>query len=69
MQSILITNMMYWGYSFHRVFAICMERIKIVYVCLFGVYRPTREFFTHMETSPLSVKAGNILPMLGTPGH
>ena len=25
-------------------------------VCLFGVYRPTREFFTHMETSPLPVK-------------
>ena len=26
------------------------------FVCLFGVYRPTREFFTHMETSPLSMK-------------
>ena len=26
-------------------------------ICLFGVYRPTREFFTHMETSPLPVKA------------
>ena len=25
-------------------------------VCLFGVYRPTREYFTHMETSPLPVK-------------
>ena len=24
--------------------------------CLFGVFRPTREFFTHMETSPLPVK-------------
>ena len=22
-------------------------------VCLLGVYRPTREFLTHMETSPL----------------
>ena len=27
-----------------------------LFVCLFGVYRPTREFFTHMETSPLPVK-------------
>ena len=24
-----------------------------VFVRLFGVFRPTREFFTHMETSPL----------------
>ena len=24
--------------------------------CLFGIFRPTREFFTHMETSPLLVK-------------
>ena len=23
-----------------------------LFVCLFGVFRPTREFFTHMETSP-----------------
>ena len=30
-----------------------------LFVCLFvfwGVYRPTREFFTHIETSPLPVK-------------
>ena len=27
-----------------------------VFVCLFGVYRPTREFFTHLETSLLPVK-------------
>ena len=25
-------------------------------VCLFGVYRPTREFFTHVETSALPLK-------------
>ena len=24
--------------------------------CLFGVYRPTREFFTHIQKSPLPVK-------------
>ena len=27
-----------------------------LFVCLFWVYRPTREFFTHMETSPWPVK-------------
>ena len=32
------------------------------FVCLFvcfGVYRPTREFFTQMETSPIPVKGAN----------
>ena len=29
---------------------------RLLFVCLFGVYRPTREFFTHMETS---VQVGN----------
>ena len=27
-----------------------------LFVCLFGVDGPTREFFTHLETPPLSVK-------------
>ena len=27
-----------------------------MFVCLFGVFRPTREFFSHLETSPLPVK-------------
>ena len=27
-----------------------------LFVCLFGLYRPIREFFTHMETPPLPVK-------------
>ena len=31
-----------------------------LFVCFFGVYRPTREFFTHMETSKLPVKGCNI---------
>ena len=38
-------------------------------VCLFEVFRPTREFFTHMETSPLPVKGCKFWPMLGTHGH
>ena len=25
------------------------------FVCLFGFFRPTREFFTHLQTSPLPV--------------
>ena len=32
--------------------------------CLF-VFRPTRVFFSHMETSPLPVKDCKFLPMLG----
>ena len=27
--------------------------INSTYVCLYGVFRPTREFFTHSEKSPL----------------
>ena len=29
---------------------------SVVFVCMFGVNRPTREFFTHMETSLLPMK-------------
>ena len=39
------------------------------FVCLFGVFHPTREFFTHMETSPLPVKGCKFWHMLGTYGH
>ena len=28
-----------------------------IILCLLGVFRPTREFFTYMETSPLPMKA------------
>ena len=34
-------------------------------VCMFGVC-PTREFFTHIETSPLPVKGCKFLLMLGS---
>ena len=37
--------------------------------CWFGIFRQTREFLTHMETSPLPVKGCIIWPMLGTYGH
>ena len=39
------------------------------FVCLFGVYCPTREFLTQMETSPLPAKGCKFWPMLGTYGH
>ena len=31
------------------------------FVCLFGVFRPTREFFTYMETSPLPMNGYKFL--------
>ena len=38
--------------------------------CLFDwVFRPTREFFTLLETSPLPAKGCKFWPMLGTHGH
>ena len=49
---------------------------NIIHVCLFGlvffffgVYHLTREFFTHMETSPLPVKGCKFRLMLDTYGH
>ena len=30
-----------------------------LFVCLFGVFRATRNFYTHLETSPLPVKDAN----------
>ena len=42
---------------------------EFLFAFLFGVYHPTREFFTHMEMSPLPVKGCKFLPMLGTHGH
>ena len=43
--------------------------LSYLFVCLYGVYSPTREFFFHMETSPLPVKGCIFWPMLGTNGH
>ena len=39
--------------------------------CLFGDFRPTREFFTHLETSSLPMKDYKFWPicMLATLGH
>ena len=40
-----------------------------MFVCFFGGYRHSVEFFTHMETLPLPVKGCKLWPMLGTLGH
>ena len=42
---------------------------KGLLVRLSGVLRPTREFFTHMEISPLPVKSCKFWPIFGTLGH
>ena len=42
--------------------------MEFFFVCL-GVFRPTREFFSHLETSPLPVKGCKFWPILGTHGH
>ena len=39
-----------------------------VCVCL-GFFRPSREFFTHLETTPSTVKGCKFWPMLGTLGQ
>ena len=48
----------------------CMfvRMLKCFLVCL-ECYRPTREFFTHIETSPLSVKGCKFWPILSPSGH
>ena len=43
--------------------------LKNLFVCLFGVNCPTREIFTHMETSPLPVKGCKFWTMLDTHDH
>ena len=37
--------------------------------CLFGVFHPTEEFFTHLETALLPLKGCKFSPMLSTDGH
>ena len=41
----------------------------VLFVCLFVVFRPTREFYTRMETSPLPVKGCKFWSLLDTCGH
>ena len=56
------TMMLSW--KFLRPITLVRAPMFLVFVCLFGIYLPTREFFTHMETSPLLVKGCKFWPML-----
>ena len=38
---------------FYRDVLSVHDRLYYLSICLFGVFRTTREFFTHLETSPL----------------
>ena len=40
-----------------------------LFVYLYGLFRPTREFFTHKEISPLPVKGCKFWPILSTHRH
>ena len=51
---------------FHDI--VIMSIWFVLFVSL-GFFRPTRECFTHMETSPLVAKDCTIWPMLGTYGR
>ena len=47
----------YWNLSYYQF---CIFSLLFMFLCLFGVYHPTWEFFTHAETSPIPVKGCNI---------
>ena len=64
---ILTLCALYLGDSIHEI-AITPIAVHL-FVCLFRVFRPTREFFTHSETSSLPAKGCKFCPMLGTYGH
>ena len=53
-----VINMELKTLSFY-IFAIFSRIPNVCLVCLFMVLRPTREFFTHSETSPLPVKGSS----------
>ena len=55
------------GHSFTKPSALdmkvtCLGLKHAWFVCLFWVYHPTREFFTHMQTSPLPLKGCKFWP-------
>ena len=41
----------------------------LLFDCLLGVFRPTRNFFIHLEMSPMPLKGCKFWPMLGTYGR
>ena len=55
----LISTSLYWSTEIW-----VFNFVRNTFVCVCGVYRPTREFFTHMETSQLPVKGCKFWPSL-----
>ena len=53
----------------YKITCILERIVHAAIICLLGVSRPTREFFTHLETSPLLAKDRKLCPMLGPFGH
>ena len=53
----------------HQVLRWEIYKFFVYFICLFEVFRPTREFFTLLNMSPLPVKGCKFLPILGTYGH
>ena len=55
-------------FSYTVLNLIMIYKEDCMFLCLFGVFRSTREFFTHMNTSPLPVKGyARLLWPLSTP--
>ena len=52
----IIFYLFYWKNRYKLNWKLNKYCIVLFVLCLFGVYRPTQEFFTHLETSPLPVK-------------
>ena len=48
-------------------FAKCTYQVFIIF--FFGSFRPTRELFTHLETSSLQVKSSKCWPIICSHGH
>ena len=52
------------------VLLVCLKTRQIdLFVCLFEVFGPTREFLTDLDTLPLSEMGYKFLPLFGTYGH
>ena len=55
-------------YFYHRVGQVYLKSVRL-FACLFGNFCPTRDFFTHLETSPLTVKGYKFSSMLSGHSH
>ena len=63
-QHIFVCLFVRFACSFVRLFV--RSGFLCVFVCLLWVFRPTREFFSHIETLPLPAKGFKFWPNIGT---